>query len=159
MKVPAGVLALVVTDMVEDPDPVTEVGLKLALAPLGNPLALKVTVPLKPPDPVAVAVYEVPLPAVTVCEAGVAVTEKSPTTGAVTTNVTEAVWVGPPVLVPVMVSGKLPVGVVLLVVTVNVELPEVNDATLNVPVAPAGSPLTLSATVPVKPPVGVTVAV
>src|SRR5947209_7367566 len=54
--VPAGVLVLVVTDMVEEPEPVTEAGLKLALAPLGNPLAVKFTAPLKPPDPVTVAV-------------------------------------------------------------------------------------------------------
>ncbi len=44
------------TDMVDEPEPVTDVGLKLALAPLGSPLAVNVTVPLKPPDPVAVAV-------------------------------------------------------------------------------------------------------
>ena len=49
-------LVLVVTVMVEEPDPVTDVGLKLALAPLGSPPALKATVPLNPPDPVAVAV-------------------------------------------------------------------------------------------------------
>jgi hypothetical protein len=42
--------------MVDEPDPLTDVGLKLALAPLGSPLAVKVTVPLKPPDPVAVEV-------------------------------------------------------------------------------------------------------
>ena len=99
-----------------------------------------------------------PLPAVMVCEAGVALTEKSPTTGAVTTRVTEAVCVVVP-LVPVMVNGKLPVGVVLLVVTVSVELPDVSDAGLKLPVAPAGRPLTLRLTVPVKPPDGVTVAV
>ena len=58
-----------------------------------------------------------------------------------------------------MVNGKLPVGVVLLVVTVNVELPDASGLGLNVPVAPVGKPLTLSVTDPVKPPVGVTVAV
>jgi hypothetical protein len=46
----------VVTFIVEDPEPVTEGGLKLAPAPAGNPLALKVTVPLNPPDGVTVAV-------------------------------------------------------------------------------------------------------
>jgi len=156
--VPAGVLVLVVTDIVDDPEPVTDIGLKLALAPDGNPLALQLTTPVNPPDAVAVAVYDVPLPAVTVCEAGDAVTEKSPTTGAVTTRFTEAVCVVVP-LVPVMVNGKLPVGVVLLVVTVSVELPDVSGVGLNVPVAPAGSPLTVRSTDPVKPPVGVTVAV
>ena len=47
---PVGVVLAVVTVIVEEPDVVTEVGLKLALAPLGNPLAPKVTVPLNPPD-------------------------------------------------------------------------------------------------------------
>jgi len=50
------VLVLVLTDIVDEPDPLTDVGLKLVLAPLGSPLAVNVTVPLKPPDPVAVAV-------------------------------------------------------------------------------------------------------
>jgi hypothetical protein len=50
------VLVLVVTVMVDEPEPVTEVGLKLALAPLGNPLAVKATAPLNPPDPVTEAV-------------------------------------------------------------------------------------------------------
>jgi hypothetical protein len=98
------------------------------------------------------------LPAVTVCDAGDAATEKSPTTAAVTTRVTEAVCVVVP-LVPVMVNGKLPVGVVLLVVIVRVELPEVSDVGLNEPLAPAGNPLTVRPTLPVNPPLGVTVAV
>ena len=74
---PAGVVLLVLTDMVEDPDPVTEVGLKLAVAPLGKPLTLKLTTPVNPPDAVMVVVYEVPPPCVTVCDAGDAVMEKS----------------------------------------------------------------------------------
>ena len=54
--VPVGVVALVVTVMVDEPEVVTDAGLKLALAPAGNPLALKLTVPVKPPDGVTVAV-------------------------------------------------------------------------------------------------------
>jgi len=103
-KVPVGVLALVVTDMVDDPDAVTEAGLKLAPAPTGNPLTLKFTLLLNPPDPVIVAVQEVFPPAVTVTEAGVAAMEKSPTTGAFTTSVTAAVWLSVPPA-PVMTSG------------------------------------------------------
>jgi hypothetical protein len=38
----------VFTDMVEDPEPVTELGLKLAVAPEGNPVTLKVTFPVNP---------------------------------------------------------------------------------------------------------------
>jgi len=54
--VPVGVVALVVTVMVDEPEVVTDAGLKLALAPAGSPLELKVTVPVKPPDGVTVAV-------------------------------------------------------------------------------------------------------
>lgn len=42
---------LVVTVKVDEPDPpLTEVGLKLAVAPLGSPLAPKLTVSVNPPD-------------------------------------------------------------------------------------------------------------
>jgi hypothetical protein len=50
------VVVLVVTDIVELPEVTTEVGLKLAAAPAGRPEALKVTVPVKPPEGVTVAV-------------------------------------------------------------------------------------------------------
>lgn len=36
------------TDKVELPEPATDVGLKLPVAPLGNPLTLKLTLPVKP---------------------------------------------------------------------------------------------------------------
>ena len=41
---------------VEEPERITEVGLKLAPAPVGRPLALKVTVPANPFRAVTVAV-------------------------------------------------------------------------------------------------------
>jgi len=48
VKLPV-VLALVVEMLnVAEPERVTDVGLKLAVAPLGNPLALSETVPLNP---------------------------------------------------------------------------------------------------------------
>lgn len=77
VKAPAGVDVEVVTDRVELPEPATEVGLKAPVAPPGNPLTLKLTAPVKPPDGVTVAVYEAPAPAVTVCELGVAERVKS----------------------------------------------------------------------------------
>ena len=46
----------VVTVIVVVPDPVTEVGLKLALAPPGNPVTLKVTAPVNPSNGVTVTV-------------------------------------------------------------------------------------------------------
>jgi hypothetical protein len=42
--------------MVEEPEVVTEVGLNEAVAPVGSPLTLKVTVPVKPFVGVIVAV-------------------------------------------------------------------------------------------------------
>jgi hypothetical protein len=50
------VAELAVTLIVLDPEPVTEVGLKLAVAPLGSPDALKFTVPVNPPDDATVTV-------------------------------------------------------------------------------------------------------
>ena len=43
-----GVVELVVTLSVEEPEPVTEVGLKVPVAPVGNPVTLSVTTPVKP---------------------------------------------------------------------------------------------------------------
>ena len=53
-KFPEGVVNPVVTVMVEEPEPMTDAGLKLALAPLGKPVALKLTVPLNPIEGVIV---------------------------------------------------------------------------------------------------------
>ena len=47
-KLPVGVLLLVVTVIVEEPLPVTDDGLKLALVREGKPLTLKFTVPANP---------------------------------------------------------------------------------------------------------------
>jgi hypothetical protein len=77
----------------------------------------------------------------------------------VTTSVTVVVWTVEP-LVPVMVIVNEPVGVVLSVVTVMVEEPEVvTDGGLKLAVAPEGNPLALKVTVPVKPCSAATVAV
>jgi hypothetical protein len=75
-----------------------------------------------------------------------------------TTRETEVVLDTVP-LVPVMVSGKVPVGVVVAVVTDSVDVLAVVEAGLNDPAAPAGRPLTENATDPAKPPVRVTVTV
>jgi len=47
-KVPLVALVAVVTVIVVDPDVVTDVGLKPALAPLPRPATLNVTVPVNP---------------------------------------------------------------------------------------------------------------
>jgi hypothetical protein len=56
VELPGGVDVDVVTVIVEFPEPFTEVGLKLALAPDGRPDALKVMVPANPFTALAVAV-------------------------------------------------------------------------------------------------------
>ena len=45
---PSGVELAVATLSVDEPEPLIEAGLKLAVAPEGKPLALKATVPLNP---------------------------------------------------------------------------------------------------------------
>jgi hypothetical protein len=68
-----------------------------------------------------------------------------------TTKLTVVVCVSAP-LVPLIVSVDVPTGVLPVVVTVNVELPvPVTVAGEKPAVAPAGNPLTLSATAPVNP--------
>lgn len=57
LKVPAVVEAVVVTVIVLVPDPpVMGAGLKLAVAPVGRPLAARLTVPVKPFKAVTVTV-------------------------------------------------------------------------------------------------------
>jgi len=56
VELPAGVDVDVVTVMVEEPEVVIEGGLKLAVAPAGSPLALKVTDPVNPFTALTVAV-------------------------------------------------------------------------------------------------------
>ena len=90
VEVAAGVVVPVVTVIVELPLAVIVVGLKLAEAPVGNPLALSVTVPVNPFRAPMVTVYVVELPAATVCEAGAAPMEKSGTGAAVTTKLVVA---------------------------------------------------------------------
>src|SRR6185369_7315296 len=89
--VPTGVDVLVVTVRVEDPGAALEAGLKPAVAPLGRPLTLQATAPLKPLMLPAFTVYVVLLPGVTVCDDGVAETEKS-VNGAVTVSLTKSGW-------------------------------------------------------------------
>jgi hypothetical protein len=48
VEVPMGVVLTVVTVSVEVPLPLIVAGEKLAVAPVGNPLALRVTVPVNP---------------------------------------------------------------------------------------------------------------
>jgi len=56
VEFPPGVAEVVVTVMVELPAPVIVAGLKLAVAPAGNPVTVGVTVPLNPFNAVVVTV-------------------------------------------------------------------------------------------------------
>src|SRR6516225_5781239 len=96
----------------------------------------------------------------TVREDGEAETEKFPVPDAFTTRVTVVEWVNPPP-VPVIVSVYVPAGVLALVLTFIVLLPEPPAIGFvpNVALAPVGNPLTLKFTLPLKPPVGATVTV
>src|SRR2546421_7680757 len=72
---------------------VAGLGLKLAVAPPGNPLTLKVTTAVKPPEGVMLTAYVVPAPCTTLWEAGVAERVKSGTGAGLTARVTDAVRV------------------------------------------------------------------
>ena len=144
---PAGVVPIVVAMLRLDvPDPITEAGVKVGVAPAGNPLTLKLTVPAYPLIAVTVAVKLAVSPIEIPTFAGEALRLKS--TG-FTTSVTDAVWVNTP-SVPLIVRLYVPAGVVLAVLMASDDVPvPVTDAGVKVGVAPAGRPLTLRLTVPV----------
>lgn len=99
--VPTGVLLpLVLTVSVEPVVP--GFGLKLPLAPAGSPLTVNRTDPVNPPLRPIVRAYVVDEPRTTELLEGDAVNAKFG--GAVTTRVTDAVCVVPP-LVPLIVNG------------------------------------------------------
>lgn len=150
VEVAAGVLleVVIVNVDVAAPELMTiGLGLKLPLAPAGNPLTLGVTLPVKPFTGVTVRVYVVVPPATIVREAGLTATWKS-----FTLRIAVVVRDCPPLL-PEMLSVASVAGVVLVVETVIVE--EVTRPPivvgLNVAFAPAGNPVTPSVTVPVNP--------
>lgn len=93
LKSPSGVAAVVSTVSVALFDVASvilmEVGVKLPLAPAGNPLALRLMTPVKPANGAMVTVYCALPPGVTKREAGVAVIVKSGVVeaGAEATNV------------------------------------------------------------------------
>lgn len=92
LKVPRA-LPGVATVIVVLPEPETLDGEKLTLEPLGPPLALKVTPPVKPPLGMIVIVQAPERPCRIVIDAGDAETAKSPTDAALTTSVTLFEWV------------------------------------------------------------------
>ncbi len=96
-------LGLVATVRVDEPEPVTATGTKLAEVQMGSPVTLRLTVPVNPPEGVTVTEYVVLAPRATVWELGETPMEKSPPPPALTTNVTAVVWTKLP-LAPVIVK-------------------------------------------------------
>jgi hypothetical protein len=157
--VPGGVVAEVHRFNLDDPEPpVMDTGVKLAPTPTGCPVTPSVTVPVNPLAAKADTVKEPQLPSTIVVLAGLA--EKLKSGGPCTTKVTAVAATTVP-NVPVTVSEYVPGGVVLEVVTFSNDEPEppAMDVGVKVPEAPAGSPLTLMATMPAKPFNGVLVMV
>ncbi len=152
-NVPVAAEAVVVIVSVEVL-PVVLVGLNEAVAPAPSPETVKPTAPMNPPVRVIAMVYEVVCPCMMLRLAGVALMVKFAAGAVVTTSVAEAVWVSVP-LVPVIVSGYVPVGVDDAVVTLSAELAPLAVVGLNVPAAPVGRPATLKVTAPANPPVRV----
>src|ERR1700716_1015556 len=74
--------------------------------------------------------------------------------GTLTTSAADLVSVRLP-LVPVMLSGYVPTGVLATVVMFNVEVVPGAGLGVNDPAAPDGSPITVKLTGPLNPPVGV----
>jgi hypothetical protein len=97
--------ALVEMVAVELPEPgaAMEVGLNVAVAPVGRPLADSPTAALNPPETVVVTVDDPDAPCTTERDGGESEIEKSGVAAAVTVSVMDVVWVFPPP-VPVIVT-------------------------------------------------------
>src|SRR5215475_10615759 len=138
--------------------PVTGFEPKLALTPLGNPLALKVTSPVKPPVRVTVIVLVPLAPRLIVRLVGLGESEKSGVCGWFTVRLIVVIRVRPPP-VPVTVTVAAPRVAALEAVKVITLLVPVTGFEPKLALTPLGNPLALKVTSPVKPPVRVTVIV
>lgn len=152
VDVPRGVLALVLIVKVTDADVVLEdkltlVGLNDAVVLAGSPATVNdPTVPVNPFVPATVTVVCTCLPRLTDRALGETLSAKSPVAGLLITRVTLVECTSVP-LVPVIVIGKLPVGVPDVVVTVIVAVPEeLRLLGLKLAVVLAGRPLALRLT-------------
>ena len=136
---------------------VDDAGLNDAVTPLGRPVAVNDTLPVNPLTS-ATAMVSVPvLPCATDREAGEGVSVKLGVVRGLTVSAIVVVAVVLPE-VPVMVTVAGPVVAVLLAVSAST-LALVEDAGLNDAVTPLGSPVAANDTLPVNPPVSVTVMV
>src|SRR5579863_3767603 len=130
---------------------------KVAVTPLGKPEADSVTLPVKPPLSVTVIVSVALEPCVTESVGADAASEKPLVVIGFTVSAIVVLAVVVP-LVPVMVTVELPVAAELLAANVTTLLPVVGLVP-NVAVTPLGKLDADSVTLPVKPPLSVTVIV
>jgi len=128
-----------------------------AVTPEGRAEFESVTLPVKPPLGVTVIVEEALLPCVTLKLLGEADSEKFGVAVAFTVNEIDVVWLNVPD-VPVIVTELVPVVAVELAVKVTTLLPVVGLVP-KLAVTPDGRADVESDTLPVKPPLGVTVMV
>jgi hypothetical protein len=135
--------------------PVVEDGLNVAVTPLGNPLALKATLPVNPPARVMVIVLTPLAPGLTIRLDGFADKVKS---CALTVRVNVVVRVNPPPP-PVIVTFVVPVAAVLDT-AINIEMTETDPGgDSKEAVTPLGNPLAFNATTLSNPPMRVIVTV
>jgi len=134
---------------------VVESGLNVAVTPLGNPLALKATLPANPPVRLMVIVLAPLAPGLTIRLDGFAASVKS---GALTVRLKVVERLRPPPE-PLIVTLTVPVAAALEAASVSVLLPPVVEAGLNVAVTPLGNPVALRATLLGNPPLRVMVIV
>lgn len=149
-------VAVVVAVSVSTLEVVEDAGLNDAVTPLGRPVAVNVTLPVKPPRSVTVMVSVAVLPWVIGRVVGDAASVKPDEGFTVSAMVVVAV-VLPEVPVMVTVTGPPKVAVLLAVSVSTLEVAE--DAGLNDAVTPLGNPVAANVTLPVKPPRSVTVTV
>lgn len=134
-----------------------DAGLNDAVTPLGIPVATNDTLPVNPPTCATVMVSVLLLPCATERDVGEGVSVKLGVTEGLTVSAIVVVAVVLPE-VPVIDTAAGPVVAVLLAVSSST-LALVDDAGLNDAVTPLGKPVAVKATLPVNPPVSVTVMV
>ncbi len=138
--VPVLARVVVLNVRVDVPVPVTDVGLKVAVTPVGRVLVEKATAESNPPATVLVMVEVTELPLTTPTEVGEALSLKVSPAGKVTVRETVVVCTRLP-LVPVTVIAYVPVAMVEGTVKVRIELPApVMGLTLKAAVTPVGMP-------------------
>lgn len=154
--VPVAVVEVTASVSVDVPEPgaAMEAGLRVAVTPVGAPVAVKAIAELKPPETVVVSVDAPLLPCTTETDAGEAASVKAGVATAVTVSEIVAEWVMLSPL-PVTVMLYVPVAVVEATAKVTVEVPEPGaaiDVGLKLTVTPVGAPVAVSAIAELKPP-------